>query len=64
MEEFQVEYRDLLQTLVDREVLLLEAQIRGMAEDSLAQSRLREDETERLVQEMLSPSYRQAFGYS
>ena len=48
-----VQYRDLLQTLVDREVLLLEARIRGVDEDSLVLSRLREHEEQRLSEEML-----------
>ena len=48
-----VQYRELLQTLVDREVLLVEARLRGVDEDSLVLSRLREHEEERLLEEML-----------
>ena len=48
-----IEYRELLQTLVDREVLLLEARLRAMGDDSLVLSRLREHEEERLMDEML-----------
>ena len=48
-----VQYRDMLQTLVDREVLLVEARLRGVDEDSLVLSRLREHEEERLLEEML-----------
>ena len=48
-----VQYRDLLQTLIDREVLLVEARLRGVDEDSLVLSRLREHEEKRLLEEML-----------
>ena len=51
--ESGMEYRDLLQTLVDREVLLLEARSKGMNEDSLVLARLSEHEEERLMNEML-----------
>ena len=52
-QEIRTEYRELLQTLVDREILLLEAGLRGIGEDSLVLSRLREHEEERLMDEML-----------
>ena len=48
-----VQYRDLLQTLIDREVLLVEARLQGVDEDSLVLSRLREHEEQRLLEEML-----------
>lgn len=51
-----VDFRDQLQTLVDRQVLLLEAQSRGLDVDSMVQSRLAAHEEEGLVREML---YRQ-----
>ncbi len=51
--EAAADYRDLLQTLVDREVLLLEARSRGLDTDSLVQGRLAVQEEEALVREML-----------
>jgi len=50
------DYRGLLQTLVDREVLLLGARARGLEADSLVRERLAIHEEEGLVREML---YRQ-----
>lgn len=51
--ESAADYRGLLQTLVDREVLLLEARSRGLQTDSLVQGRLAVHEEEALVREML-----------
>ncbi|MBT6147182.1 MAG: hypothetical protein HN712_12955 [Gemmatimonadetes bacterium] len=48
-----IDYRDQLQTLVDREVLLLEAQSRALDMDTLVQGRLAVHEEEALVREML-----------
>lgn len=48
-----VDYRDQLQTLVDRQVLLLDARSRGLDLDSIVQSRLSVYEEEVLVREML-----------
>ena len=48
-----VDYREQLQTLVEREVLLLEARSLHLDTDSLVQSRLAVHEEEALVREML-----------
>jgi parvulin-like peptidyl-prolyl isomerase len=48
-----VDYRDQLQTLVDRQVLLLDARSRGLDVDSMVQGRLAAHEEEGLVREML-----------
>lgn len=49
----EIDYREQLQTLVDREVLLLEARARGLQADSLVVARVETHEEEALVREML-----------